>query len=71
MTDRKYAAVFRHIVSYYVAAGTTPDQHIGPFATKLEALLAAREFQSEHQRDPNFVLDLTNAHAEELVEFLR
>ncbi len=71
MTDRNYAAAFRHIGTYSVAAGTTPDQHIGPFARKLDALLAAREFQTAHQRDPNFILDLTNAPDEELAEFLR
>ena len=66
-----YAAVFRFHSLYRFAAGTSPDQHEGDYATKKEALLAARAFQIEKGRDPNFILDLTNVDPVELGEFLR
>ncbi|SCX27231.1 hypothetical protein DSM25559_2967 [Agrobacterium rosae] len=71
MPDKKYVAVFQHLSTYSTAAGDTPDQHDGPFATKSDALLAAREHQITMGRDPNFVLDLTGVPSGELAEFLR
>lgn len=66
-----YVVVFRVLSHYRFAAGTSPDMHDGVyFETKKEALLAARAFQIERGRDPNFVLDLTNADPVELGEFL-
>lgn len=65
-----YVAVFRFHSLYRFAAGTSPDLHQGDFETKKEALLAARAFQIEKGRDPNFILDLTNADPVELGEFL-
>ena len=66
-----YVAIFRFHSLYRFAAGTSPDLHEGDYQTKKEALLAAREFQLEKGRDPNFILDLTNADPSELGEFLR
>ena len=72
MTDMDaYVAVFRFHSLYCLAAGSTPDLFEDDYATKKEALLAARALQIERGRDPNFVLDLTNADPSELGEFLR
>ena len=71
MTANEYTAVFRHVGLYMIAAGDAPDMHDGPFKHKLDAMLAAREQQTKRKRDPNFVVDLTNADPAELGEFLR
>lgn len=71
MNTERYAVVFRHIALYYVAKNLTPDMHDGPFETKEGAMLAARATQLEENRDPNFVLDLTNVEPTELTSYLR
>lgn len=70
-TNGDYCAVFRYGMLYIIAGGTSPDMHQGQFSKKEEALLAARAFQIKRKADPNFILDLTNASAEELGEFLK
>jgi hypothetical protein len=71
-TDSSYCAVFRHhLGGYLIASGETPDQHEGRYQTKKEALLAARAFQLDKDRDPNFILDLTSVLDDEISDFLR
>lgn len=72
VTDSSYCAIFRYLGSYLIASGETPDRHEGgPYQTKKEALLAARDFQLKKDRDPNFILDLTNVSDDEISNFLR
>jgi hypothetical protein len=67
----RFTAVFKHLGSYVIARGITPDQHESQCETKQDALLAARQLQADNDDDPGFVLDLTNAAPAELTAYLR
>lgn len=67
--DYGFAAVITHLGAYFFTTWNEPDQLAGPFPTKLATLIAARQYQLNHERDPNFVVDLTNASEAELHEY--
>jgi len=67
-TNLHYCLLLPHLGSYHLYNSTMGDQLDGPFNSKVEAWLAARDLLTKAGHDPSAVLDMTTASEAELGE---